>query len=221
MSTLLTAAVLLLAPQGEPSPTNASAPVAGTQESGVELPPSVFVEPAPDPSRDIVAPARTEGAKEPLSVSLERLPQPEMPSVGPFVFWTFFVLALLAGLFVLLRRFVQRSKFLGADVIRILARKPLAPRQQVFLVEVGSKVFLVGATKDRLSTLGEIGNPDDVTSLRSMSPAANPDSVGRAFQETLREGLKEAEHEPPERESYDHLVDELKEIRKTVLSWKA
>ncbi|MHC4605409.1 MAG: FliO/MopB family protein [Planctomycetota bacterium] len=125
----------------------------------------------------------------------------DYPGVGTIAFWTVFILILMGALAWFLRRFLNKTRLLGRDVIRVLARKPLTPKQEVFLVEVGPKVFLVGATKERLNYSGA--------------------SVQGAFRKTLDEGLREAETAPAHTESYDNVVDELKEIRKTVLSWKA
>jgi flagellar biogenesis protein FliO len=132
-------------------------------------------------------------------------------------------MALLVGLFLLLKRFGRGSRFLaGGGVISVLARKPLGQRQEVFLVEVGPKVFLVGSTRDTLSTLGEFSNPDEVAVLRANLPGRRDDSMKLAFRESLREGLKdEEEPQPAASRVYDSIAGELAEIRKTVKGWRA
>jgi flagellar biosynthetic protein FliO len=145
------------------------------------------------------------------------------PSLGGFVVGSLVVMALLVGLFLLLRRVGRGSKFLaGGGAISVLARKPLGQRQEVFLVEVGPKVFLVGSTRDTLSTLGEFSNPDDVAVLRAKLPGRRDDSMKLAFRESLREGLKDEEDpKPATARVYDSIAGELAEIRKTVKGWRA
>lgn len=188
----------------------------------VELPPwtreetAPVVPPAESPSEEkLLVPVR----KDPARVELGNTDV--LPGMGRFVFGSFVVLALLVVCAVFFRRLLQRSRFRGAGMIRILASKPLAPKQEVFLVEVGSKVFLVGATKDRLATLGEFAEPGEVSQLRMQSPPAGEVSSSRDFQRALREGIGEAEEKPASRESFDGVFQELQEIRKTVMGWKA
>ena len=204
MNALWLSTLLLLTPQDNP---------------GVALPPSADQHPVELKKTVESEPLRA--AKKNESKKIVPRTDSSLPQAGTFIFWTLFVLILLAGVFFVLRKYVAKSKFLGDGVIRILARKPLTPKQQVFLVEVGPKVFLVGATKDNLNTLGEFAGPDDVANVKGMSPAYSDESVEGSFRKTLNEGIKEAETKPPSKESYNHVFDELKEIRKTVLSWKA
>lgn len=144
-----------------------------------------------------------------------------MPSMGGVAFWTFFVLALMAGVFYIMKRYARGNRYLGAGVIQVLARRPLAQRTEVFLVEVGSKVFLVGATRDRLVTLGEFSDPQEIASLRTRSPERADESIERSFHRSLDEGLREGETAPGVRESARNLIGELKDLRRTVMSWKA
>ncbi len=142
------------------------------------------------------------------------------PSLGGFLFWSLFVLALLAGAFVLLRRLSRGSRFLaGGGVINVIARKALGQRQEIFLVEVGTKVLIVGSTREHLATLGEFESPDEVAALRANLPARRDDSMRLAFRESLSEGLKDAEAPAPGR-VYDSIAGELAEIRKTVKTWR-
>ena len=152
------------------------------------------------------------------------------PSVAGFIVGSFAVVGLLGGAFLVLRRFGKNSRFLaGAGAIRVLARKPLGPKQEIFLVEVGTKVFMIGSTRDHLSALGEFSSPDEVAVLRANLPERKDDSR-REFQQSLRDGLRGEEHSPVEgpakagpREErvFASIADELAEIRKTVRAWRA
>jgi flagellar biogenesis protein FliO len=132
-------------------------------------------------------------------------------------------MALLSGTFVLLKRYGRGSRFLGGGgPIAVLSRKSLGPKQDVFLIEVGSKVFLVGSTREQMTTLGEFANPDEIAVLRSNLPGRKEDSAKLAFRESLREGIRE--EETPELVGprvFDSIAGELAEIRKTVRGWRA
>jgi flagellar biosynthetic protein FliO len=144
---------------------------------------------------------------------------------------SFAVLGLLGGAFLLLRRFGKNSRLLaGASAIKVLARKPLGQKQEIFLVEVGTKVFMIGSTRDHLSTLGEFSSPDEVAVLRANLPERKDDSLRREFHQSLRDGLRGEEGSPAEgpakagpREDrvFASIADELAEIRKTVRAWRA
>jgi len=141
------------------------------------------------------------------------------PGMAGFMVGSFAVLGLLGGAFLLLRRFGKNSRlFAGAGSIKVLARKPLAPKQEIFLVEVGTRVFMIGSTRDHLSTLGEFTSPDEVALLRK------DDSARREFHQSLREGLRGEEAsgaEPKEERVFASIADELAEIRRTVRGWRA
>jgi flagellar biogenesis protein FliO len=161
-------------------------------------------------------------AGEPSRASRPLEDRPETgPSVGGFVVGSFAVVGLLGGAFLLLRRFGKNSRLLGAGgAIKILARKPLGQKQEIFLVEVGTKVFMIGASRDRLSTLGEFASPDEVAVLRANLPERKDDSHRMEFNRSLREGLRE-EEAPREERVFASIADELAEIRKTVRAWRA
>lgn len=175
--------------------------------------------PAPKPpAAKLVPPEETKAAPQKLVDRAE-----DGPSLGGFLGGTIVVLALLVGLFVLLKRFGRGSRYLaGGGVISVLARKPLGQRQEVFLVEVGTKVFLVGSTREHLTTLGEFAHPDEVAVLRANLPGRKDDSMKLAFRESLREGLREEEDpKPATARVYDSIAGELAEIHKTVRAWRA
>src|SRR5687768_6123816 len=116
----------------------------------VEIPADMLKEEAP-----AVSP-RLEELRKLEDKPIGRHSVPE-PGLGGAFGATILVVGLLIGAFLVLRKFLGRSRlFAPASAVRILARRPLAPRQEVLLVEIGSRVLIVGATKDSLSRLGEV-----------------------------------------------------------------
>jgi len=201
-----------------------------TQESpavpAVTVPPAL---PANVPPPVAAAPEPVKAAaphaipvEEPRRASRPLEEKPEAgPSVGGFVVGSFAVVGCLGGAFLLLRRFGRSSRLLGGgNAIQVLARRALGPRQEILLVEVGSKVFMIGSTKDHLSALGEIAAPDEVALLRASLPERRGDSHRMEFNRSLREGLSE-EEKPREERVFASIADELAEIRKTVRAWRA
>ena len=200
----------------------------GTAEAGavtVTLPPALSSQPA-EPPQAAAAPeppaTRAIPTEEPKRAPrpLEERPEPG-PSVAGFVVGSFAVVGFLGAAFLILRRFGKNSRLLGAGgAIKILARKPLGQKQEIFLVEVGAKVFMIGSTRDRLSTLGEFASPDEVAVLRADLPERRDDSHRMEFNQSLRDGIRE-EEAPREEKVFASIADELAEIRKTVRAWRA
>lgn len=213
---LLTAMVQDVGPALPPFP-------AAVEEKAPEAAPAVAPvvqqpEPAPAPAPKLIPP------EDPRPIPRKLVDRPESgPSLGGFIGGSLVVMALLVGTFVLLKRFGRGSRFLaGSPAINVIARKPLGPRQDVFLVEVGTRVFLIGSTKEQMSTLGEFANPDEVAVLRSNLPGRKDDSMKLSFRESLRDGIREEESPEPEgNRLVDSIAGELAEIRKTVRAWRA
>jgi flagellar biogenesis protein FliO len=230
----LAACVALIAPAAVQDP--AVGPI-GSAEAGdvtVTLPPvlaSRADEPVAAPEPPKAAPAVAIPVEEP-----RRAPRPledrmeAGPSVGGFVVGSFAVVGFLGAAFLILRRFGKNSRLLGGGPIKLLARKALGQKQEIFLVEVGSKVFMIGSTKDRLSTLGEFSSPDEVAVLRADLPGRKDESLRMEFTQSLREGIRDEEMAagdaaskpaPREERVFASIADELAEIRKTVRAWRA
>jgi flagellar biogenesis protein FliO len=131
--------------------------------------------------------------------------QPSVASPQPFEFQRV-VLALgavIALIFVLRwvakRVFVMPGAARASRAVQVLSRSPLAPRQQVLLLQVGRRVVVVADSGGTMSTLCQIEDPDEVTSLlaqimadRGMSsPKAFGSVFGRTrnrFDESMEEG---------------------------------
>lgn len=164
-----------------------------------------------------------DGAERPRPRRLEDRPEPG-PGIAGVLLGSGAVLALMAVAFALLRRFLRGSRFMaGGGAINVLARKPLGPKQEMFLVEVGPRVILVGSTRDRLSSLGEITDPAEVASLRARLEGERPGSAAGEFRASLKEGLR-GEEGPQEPEevlgAYAAIAEEVAGIRSMVRAWR-
>jgi flagellar biogenesis protein FliO len=215
-------------PVGSPEPGEVTVTLPPALASRVADVPTPASAPAPEPVKPAaVAIPVAEDRRPPRP--LEDRAEPG-PSVGGFVVGSFAVVGFLGGAFLLLRRFGKNSRLLGGGPIKLLARKALGQKQEIFLVEVGAKVFMIGSTRDHLSTLGEFASPDEVAVLRADLPDRKDDSMRMEFNQSLREGIREEEGQsagasakagPREERVFASIADELAEIRKTVRAWRA
>ena len=119
---------------------------------------------------------------------------PAAPAASDFGI-TRVALALGAVLLVILAARAAAKRFLptaaaGADPkVKVLSRTPIAPRQQIVLLQIGRRVVVVGDSGGRLAALAEIADPDEVAALlgRSTIPSDSleavdaTDATGSAF----------------------------------------
>lgn len=142
----------------------------------------------------------------------------EDPSPAGIAGWTFVVLALLVGCFVAARRFLGRSPLLaGGGLIQVVSRRALGPRQELYLVEVGPRAFLIGTTRERIVALGEFER-----GAEPRAAAEGADASADEFRARLRGRLApEARPAGEAAGSYAQITQELENIRKTVDRWRA
>ena len=80
--------------------------------------------------------------------------------------------------------FLRKNPFavpgLPRNAIEVLGRRTVDPRNSVYLVRVGGKVLLLGASSNGLAPLGEITDPIEVATLVNVSRATDPQEAGLA-----------------------------------------
>lgn len=74
---------------------------------------------------------------------------------------------------------------LPREALEVLGRAPLAGRQQVHLIRLGSKLVLVSVTPTGAETLSEVTEPDEVQRLLAICRQEQPASSTSAFRQTL------------------------------------
>ena len=92
------------------------------------------------------------------------------------------VLGAVAGVAVLVRRLVPSVRAMNGGAIEVLGRNHLSPKQSLALVRIGRRVLLLGVTAERLSTLCEIDEADEVAEILLRAPQGRSarDGLGRA-----------------------------------------
>lgn len=78
------------------------------------------------------------------------------------------VLALIFLLAYVLRRLKLTGQMgeMGNEGWRILSVKHLGPRRQIFVMEVGKRILLIGVTDRTMNSLMEISDPTECETLR-------------------------------------------------------
>ena len=90
------------------------------------------------------------------------------------------VIALIYATAAVARRYLLRAPSFSRSAVRVLDTTSLAPKKSVYLLEIGSRVLVVGSTESSLSILAEFTDPEEVAAL-----VARTRSSGPAFQRYL------------------------------------
>jgi flagellar biogenesis protein FliO len=99
-------------------------------------------------------------------------------------------LGAVLGLFFLLAWAMRRGVpgavgLLPAEALEVLGRAPLAGRQQVHLVRLGSKLVLVSVSPAGTETLSEVTEPDEVQRLIAICRQTHSTSAASMFRQAL------------------------------------
>ncbi len=114
----------------------------------------------------------------------------------------FFSLAVVLSFFLLVAWLVTKSQpnsflKLPGDVVQVLGRTPMAPRQQMYVVRFGSKLLLISHQPGQTQTLGEITDAEEVQRLAGKCEANHPGSISNSFRDVLKQvTLGKSESEP-------------------------
>ncbi len=182
--------------------------------------------PKPDTPADTVE--RTSLSENIPAVADTTKGRDELPSLGWTAFWTLVVVIAIVVCFYLVRRFLPGSRlFLASDAITVLARRNITAAASLFLVQMGRKVIRVGLTRDRMSFLGEVSDPDEIAYIQSLSPSANKESATKAFESELKIALAKEEMQETtpgasesEKQEIEALRQEIAKIRGMIDGWK-
>lgn len=140
--------------------------------------------------------ASTSNSQEPLELrpsSKDKAGSVERPksSWGTAVSM-FLSLAVVLCFFLLVAWLVKKSQpnsflKLPGDVVQVMGRTPMAPRQQMYVVRFGSKLLLISHQPGQTQTLGEITDADEVQRLAGLCEANQPGSISNSFRDVLKQ----------------------------------
>jgi flagellar protein FliO/FliZ len=104
------------------------------------------------------------------------------------------------------RLFPNATVARSTRAVQVVSRTLLAPRQQLMLVQVGSRLVVVGDSGGQMNALCEITDADEVAGLLGSIRAEKEESLGNAFGSLFRsagekmESAQESESEDAQRE---------------------
>jgi len=118
-----------------------------------------------------------------------------------------FSLAIVLCLFFIIAWLFRRTQpntfaKLPSEVVQIMGRTAMAPRQQVYVVRFGSKMLLVSHQPGQTQTLGEITDVEEVQRLAGLCEANQPNSITHSFRDALRQvtsGKSDSDSRTPRR----------------------
>lgn len=112
---------------------------------------------------------------------------------GPSGWWTtaaglMVVLGLIMGCMRLFKKHLPgATRFLPTQAVQVLGKRPLDYKQNIYLLRCGSKILVVGASPQGMTTLGEITEPVEVDYLAGLCQAQDQQSVGETFSQIFRQ----------------------------------
>jgi len=126
------------------------------------------------------------------------------------------VLGLVVGaiylLFWVLKR-GTRKKITENDLIRVLGSRSLSGNRALHLVEVGSSVFLVGASDGGVELISQITEKESLDAVRLKAAEEGP-AGRRSFQQVLSEIFRPTEHPVSLKDGVGFLRDQRDKLRK-------
>ena len=75
------------------------------------------------------------------------------------------VMCVMGGLYWVIRRWVPSVRTSDNRVVRVVARTAITPKHHAALLRIGQRFVLVGISGDKINTLSEITNPQEVADL--------------------------------------------------------
>ncbi|MEQ1830979.1 MAG: flagellar biosynthetic protein FliO [Pirellula sp.] len=139
---------------------------------------------------------------EPISarvpIELKVSPKDSKPGVDkPRSTWAatlsmFFSLSVVLSLFLAVAWLFRKSQpnafvKLSKDVVQVMGRASMAPRQQIYVVRFGNKMILVSHQPGQTQTLAEITDSTEVERLAGLCEANQPTSITHSFRDVLNQ----------------------------------
>jgi flagellar biogenesis protein FliO len=102
------------------------------------------------------------------------------------------VVGLFVGLAMLYRKTTGNAlgKSLPKNVVQVLGRTSVSPRQQLLLLRFGPKLVLVSMVQGETRTISEVTDPLEVDRLSGFCESARAGSISHSFRDVLAGGGK-------------------------------
>ena len=114
------------------------------------------------------------------------------------------VLVVVAGGYWLVRRYLPSARPTGSNALRIVARTSVTPKHHLALVQLGRRFVLVGVSGDRLQTLSEVTETQEVAEVAAQTGATLAGRPG-GFDDLLEKEAADY-HEDPDADDAEDLA---------------
>jgi flagellar biogenesis protein FliO len=134
----------------------------------------------------------------------------KLPSVFDVIVRFFLSLVIVGGIIVgggiAARKFFGGRYFFGSDagVVKILSHRYLDPKKSIYIIEIASKIFILGATAENITLISEVCDETFAQELKVRLEQTSPVYRSKEFQDVLsgenkqyEGGAKERSPEPP------------------------
>lgn len=110
--------------------------------------------------------------------------------MGEWMLNTITALGAVVGLILLIRAIYAKctGRTLATarhDVVQVMARVPVAPRNHVLILRVAGRILIVGDSPGGMNTLAQIDDPDEAASLLKSFAASEPNSISQGFNQLM------------------------------------
>ena len=104
-----------------------------------------------------------------------------------FLFSLLIIIGFILGGALVYKKFFGGRYFIGrdTDVIKVLAHRYLDPKKSLYLVEIGQKILVIGASAEQLHLITEITDPDGVRSVYKILEMKSEEYKSRDFKSML------------------------------------
>jgi len=120
------------------------------------------------------------------------------------------VFVVIGASYYVIRKWMPTMRAPDGDIIKVLSRTALSPKHHAVLIKVGKRMLLVGMTTDRMTTLTELTNDDELGDVLVSSGAAKR-KHREQFESLLEEEQDRFSEEKPDLEELHSLPGERRE----------
>ncbi|HWL95146.1 MAG TPA: flagellar biosynthetic protein FliO [Phycisphaerae bacterium] len=104
------------------------------------------------------------------------------------------VLLVVGGLTYAAKRWMPRTlRSSGGDALKVVARQSISTKQSVCLVRVGRRLVLIGVTPERITSLSEICDAQEASSLLAQLESGRSGSFSTLFNNMAQTSATEAD----------------------------
>jgi flagellar biogenesis protein FliO len=136
------------------------------------------------PSTDITTPTTKKNDPSYFNLDQQGKSLDETPSILKLFAMLAIVLSFMLGLFYIFKKYVLKNTPFGNGerLVKVLGTGFIAPRKHIALVEVAGQILALGVSKDNISFLAEINNPEMIEKLKSNDSNNLAKQISNKFQ---------------------------------------